>query len=532
MIILCNYRRITYILLLQVFLLFLIYQWLAYPNEVKMVGITHLRSHDKFLLWNVMPYLGFNNVRYDIELHLYFALLLNRTLILPSYIHMRECFQPGICRIQAYHVHNESDIDDPWAMPIEHFYDIKYMQSKCKVLKFDEFVELQKMKYANISELLKGDDIISDMKRFQDILPDSFFTKDMYSYLYDQPHGTLVIDDAKPIIDKFELSNSTIKHNIWGFQRTAHMAIDQSFSTTIDVLPPHLWKDRGSIPYQDPLEVDIQPDRFSRKLYSEHYQSPVSIVGLLQDWKEYNNVTFLHLDGDPHIFGRQPLRFSSESGKNYYEMCVLQYIRYSPEVFNAYNYVKNRLEIKLNNRPYVGIHIRRGDFLRLGWVGELDNTDILIEAIERGLKKVHKLYEKNKPSDTPNPSSRVGLSNYWILSTDDRNISLLNRFSTIGGLSLFDILAEDPDVKKNFYDKYYHLVNFGDWMGLIEQLILADSYFFIGMQTSSFSGGVFNLRASLGKSDWNSGYMGELCDDSDWEYLIDPKWRKNISDKA
>lgn len=56
---------------------------------------------DKFLIINFLLHLGFNNVRYQLEIGLYLAYLLGRRLVIPHEIRMRKCVNTTACEMQT-----------------------------------------------------------------------------------------------------------------------------------------------------------------------------------------------------------------------------------------------------------------------------------------------------------------------------------------------------------------------------------------------------------------------------------------------
>ncbi|RUP44094.1 hypothetical protein BC936DRAFT_149952 [Jimgerdemannia flammicorona] len=520
--------------------------------------------------------------RYEIEHHAYYAYLLNRTLVVPTYLHMRECYQPGLCAIEGHRVKDSSDGNvarNSWAMPITNFFDLAHLSKYVKVITMSEFLQLQLDRNPTLSDIPAAlasyqvlDELTSSGQSLERYVPDlTFQTVNMYNYLHEQPSGVLNIDDTAPIVDLFrtrlpnpDASPEDVERNllklddiveapIWGYIDLPNMAIDQEYNMTVQVLPPREWSVRDAkYGWVEPDWVSVDAERKSRKASYPHFSSPVAITGLRQRFStpDLHNTQILHLSGRAHRFGVHPVRFSTLEGRKMYDNVVLNWLRYAKPVWNTYEYIKGKMDRKTEGRPYLAFHIRRTDFFEYGWVGATGDPNKLIETYERAIADLTTKYKtmvldkwdaahqdaarllaewetavslaqnNTQPGDQPIPTpsrppafdipSPLPLSPYTFIATDEEDPDIISRFNALNGTTLFNLFTERQDGdKESFYDGNYQLTVFGDLLGMVDQLICRDGWWFVGTHMSSFTGGIFNLRKGLGLDDTMTRYISD-----------------------
>ncbi|RUP46745.1 hypothetical protein BC936DRAFT_146572 [Jimgerdemannia flammicorona] len=555
----------------------------AYQGPADAPVATH---HDRFLTLNFMLTIGLNNLRvvlcgctdrrvapsrYEIEHHVYYAYLLNRTLVVPTYLHMRECYQPGLCAIEGHRI-NDSSVDgadrNSWAIPITNLFDLVHLRKYIKVITVSEFLQLQLDRNPTLSDIPAAlasyqvlDDLASRGQTLELYAPDlTSQTIDMYNYLHGQPNGVLTIDDTDPIVDLFRTRLShpdaspeeverdllelddIVEAPIWGYIDLPSMAIDQEYNMTVRVLPPREWPARDAkYGWVEPDWVYVDAGCRSRGAIYHHYSSPMAVTGLRQRFStpDLHNTQILHLSGEAHRFSINPVRFSTLEGRKLYDNVVLDWLRYAKPVWDTYAYIKVKMDWKTEGRPYLAFHIRRGDFTKLNWVGPTTELNELIATYQRTVADLNLKYKtmvldkwdsarqdaarrlaewesavsfaqnNTQPGDPPIPTpsrplafnipSPLPLSPYTFIATDEKDPDIITQINALNGTTLFDLFTHGRDGdKESFYDNNYQLTVFGDLLGMVEQLICRDGWWFIGTRRSSLTGGVFNLRKGLG----------------------------------
>jgi hypothetical protein len=122
---------------------------------------------------------------------------------------------------------------------------------------------------------------------------------------------------------------------------------------------------------------------------------------------------------------------------------------------------------------YTCVHLRRGDFVDAGWLGNAGDTN----EVASSLKDVFMT------------------SKYMYIATDEVDSTQLQPLLDNGAMLWSDIVSElEPSYKA--------LLEFGDYVGLVEQMICTHAKRFIGSKCSTFTGGIYNLRAEM-HGDYN-----------------------------
>ncbi|RUS31060.1 hypothetical protein BC938DRAFT_478545 [Jimgerdemannia flammicorona] len=518
--------------------------------------------HDRFLTLNYITGLGLNNLSYH----------------------------PGICMIEGHYVNNRSDdahSPNRWGMPIANFFDLAYLRQYVKVITVTEFLQRQLDRNPtlhHISAALASNKILEDLANgglnLQSYAPDLTFQNfNMFNYLHRQQEGVIPIDDTAPILDLFRTRlpnyppadpsleedvardllelDDIVEAPIWGYINIFNMAIDQEYNMTVRVLSPREWSAR------DPKHGWIAPDesidwaRKSRGSKYAKYSSPIAVAGLRQrlSMPDLHNVQILHLDGDAHNVGFHPVKFSSLEGRRVYDNVVLDWVRFAKPVWDTYKYAKGKMDRRTGGKPYLTFHLRRGDFLKLGWIGSsLPDPDKLITIYQRAIVDLNLKYktmvldkwdadrqeatrhlaewesatsltqDNAQPGDPPIPTltrppifdipSPLPLSPYTFIATDEEDWDIVTRLNVLNGTTLFNLLADDrhddDQDQENYYDRNYQLAVFRDWLGMVDQLMCRDGWWFVGSDLSSVTGGVFNLRKGLALDAKLTSYIREF----------------------
>lgn len=257
-------------------------------------------------------------------------------------------------------------------------------------------------------------------------------------------------------------------------------------------------------------------------------------VGLAQELGQID-ADVLVVEGQFHTAGWIPMAHSSlETAKKHRRM-ALTYLRYSPVVHEAADYLMERLKARILRHGGSGnvekggdfwlrlsMHVRRGDFVSQkhgwqnfddGWMGSLvkdavesvfgplDPSLYLSSPIPGTVSEEDEGSADNSSQDNndnnnnngqtssrPQPSP-INIPEFgFYMSTDETSPQILNYFQSLGAILFEDLL--DP----YFESRFGHLIIFDDWIGLVEQLICARAAMFVGTMSSSFTSGILNLR--------------------------------------
>ncbi|KAG0065511.1 hypothetical protein BGZ90_001755 [Linnemannia elongata] len=261
-------------------------------------------------------------------------------------------------------------------------------------------------------------------------------------------------------------------------------------------------------------------------------------VGLAKELGQID-ADVLVVEGQFHTAGWIPMAHSSlETAKKHRRM-ALTYLRYSPVVHEAADYLIERLKARILRRGGNGnvekggdfwlrlsMHVRRGDFVSQkhgwqnfddGWMGSLvkDAVESVFGPLDPSLNLSNPIpgtvseedegsaedssqdNNDNNNNDNNNngqTSSRsqpspINIPDFgFYMSTDETSPQILNYFQSLGAILFEDLL--DP----YFESRFGHLIIYDDWIGLVEQWICARAAMFVGTMSSSFTSGILNLR--------------------------------------
>ncbi|KAF9137439.1 hypothetical protein BGX30_010247 [Mortierella sp. GBA39] len=257
-------------------------------------------------------------------------------------------------------------------------------------------------------------------------------------------------------------------------------------------------------------------------------------VGLAQELGEID-ADVLVVEGQFHTAGWIPMAHSSLENAQKNRRMALTYLRYSPVVHEAADYLMERLKDRILRRGGGGnaekgddswlrlsMHVRRGDFVLLkhgwqnfddGWMGFLvkDAVESVFGPFDPSLNLSSLIpgpvseedeetaddssqdnnnnnNNNDQPFSRPQPSPIKIPKFGFYMSTDETSSQILDYFQSLGAILFEDLL--DP----YFESRFGHLIVFDDWIGLVEQLICARAAMFVGTMSSSFTSGILNLR--------------------------------------
>ncbi|ORY02338.1 hypothetical protein K493DRAFT_312112, partial [Basidiobolus meristosporus CBS 931.73] len=452
-----------------------------------------------YFLYNWLSFLGFNNVRYMIEHAYYYGNLINRTVVLPHRVHCRSCIHEGYCHIIGYPVDDSEIMDSPdgvdgkyrWSVPIEEFIDMNHLtrNSGARLIRMQDFLRLQ-LYYqdlaskgsANKSNLIRQWDAVDPIAylrdhrgiSFEDGSADNFkvaFPEQSYaatSEIGDVCGKENSVDDLTPILERAEKlrQNGQTKIELYKYPNEPNYSVREFQTHTVD--------------------LDAVPE----------------LVGFAQEFStEKYPQRFLHFTARYiHFFPRRPFMFATEANRETYDHFVLHLLRYPYRVRKAAEHLYRNLERKMVTKgiypvstsvpttenhqraplgQFIGIHSRRGDFIRYNWVGETSNLNewkhSMVQLVDH-LKSQQQL-------------------DLFYLATDETSPDAFGELYSQGMVRLYDLIDQE------FASQYSHLATFGDWLALLDQEILSRSKYFVPVYMSSVSGGVLNKRKAMGLPD-------------------------------
>ncbi|RUS14320.1 hypothetical protein BC937DRAFT_94011, partial [Endogone sp. FLAS-F59071] len=87
------------------------------------------------------------------------------------------------------------------------------------------------------------------------------------------------------------------------------------------------------------------------------------------------------MDSEDHFHTLYILKHSTPEGIKQYQDVVFNFLKYAPEIYEAAEHVLQNLTDKLEGRPFLSMHFRRGDFVKLHWLDDFEKEDVLLRAV-------------------------------------------------------------------------------------------------------------------------------------------------------
>ncbi|EJT97466.1 hypothetical protein DACRYDRAFT_112000 [Dacryopinax primogenitus] len=508
-------------------------------------------------------WLGWNNMRYIIETAINHAELLNRTLVLPSFIYARDCEFPqyarfSLLRIETKILHSEicaafahsvdrgesgsiewNDLpeeQDGWRLPIQLMFDLPNHYS---VITITQFLLLQ-----GLSPTIEKTNGQWDPELYLTPAPDY----EPLSMVYIAPHqyeprGSVRVDRVPPTVTetRWEM-DGTLRERLhlicangtegdWGSVRNAVL---QFLPASIpDDMRNSLLKDETLVELVQPY--DLAPVyqytatfQYLTKVMTEGKQAFVRRESMKGWVDEYDSVDadILCLQGEHHP-GYPPgsMRFTSAEARTRYQGLVLRDMQFPRVVKDIAERVAHRMTQRVEGRMWMAVHMRRGDFVRLGWTLkganefhdhlervklQLNNGRGILRGLAEkewqdfqladvgGLEPSRDWVGKQPPKDD-DPSVVVRNRvpelievNSFYIATDERNTTYLKELQSQGAILFSDLLT--PSDRQLLGSG----AMFTDYVSLVEQLVMVRAAYWAGHVISSLSGTVANQRAARG----------------------------------
>ncbi|KAI9450405.1 hypothetical protein BJY52DRAFT_1227242 [Lactarius psammicola] len=460
-------------------------------------------------------------VRYIFEAALLQAELLNRTLVLPSFVYARACeYNITVCADYVTMVNKGDAIgSDEWReMPIE-----KQMGFRIPISVVVNMTHLRnRQPVITASEYLRlhGQDPERESSS-------GFWPRKMYN--------------THPNV--FE-TNKTMKPSLFVIENHWY---NPTNTTRVDYIPEamkrrgklerHPGPDNydGSTEYWPPLEPTELSNNLAEAMLSfshgyptglEHCQKRFGfahlpaciVVGHLKEVvprssirgfrDDYHDVDadVVVLAGQTHL-GTKPgaMRFTEELGRSRYASTVVHSLVPPQKVFDLAEVLSSRMRLRTEGRMWMGAHMRRGDFVGFGWAMEMEPEDhirrvkkhldagrsVLVDLHDRGDWTTCDI-EGTQPDPEQATLAPPRAGDPFFIATDERDPEALRKIAAAGAVFMSDLLTMED--RRTF--GWPLMIT--DLMAFVEQQLLVHSSYFYGHCMSSFSGVIANMRAARG----------------------------------
>ncbi|KAI0311833.1 hypothetical protein OF83DRAFT_1270888 [Amylostereum chailletii] len=482
--------------------------------------------------------LGWNNVRYIIEAGILHSQLLNRTLVIPSFVYARSClFEMDVCSSYATRFHRGEEIgmgdfqylpDEEqiaWRLPIQLMIDLPRLRQQHSVVTVAEYLRLHHLPTSLERANGAWDPVNYHLAPLRPTLLE--IQADEW-----EPEGMVRVDrmlknvpavESGPI---FEALRGQLNGKTIGIAHAQNTLRDQGLAT---------WKDDAE---------------FERILHANGWTfmhsfrgSFVEMFKAVTDWETEigmvaqmrglvddvggSDADVFHITGEIH-WNRKAgtLRFTTSEARTNFASLVLNGVHPIPPVRTLGDRLARKMQRLNGGRQYMSAHMRRGDckwaqHLRsrsraraltsrtvavLGWAEATVERHInrIMDRLKDGMRIVQDIFKSQEPRRTvavpgitpddffehvpaPIPEDK------FFLATDAKNASDIEYVKSVGAVLITDLI--DPEDRRIVG---WPLL-FGDVRAQVEQEVAARSIFFYGHTMSSVAGGVANLRGARGK---------------------------------
>ncbi|CAE6424929.1 unnamed protein product [Rhizoctonia solani] len=461
--------------------------------------------------------LGWNNVRYIFEASLLHAQLLNRTLVLPSFVYARACeWDVQVCASFAPMVNRGDAIgwgewrnlpmekQMGWRVPIGLMLDMNHLRKAHPVITVAEYLQLNGMspsiEWSNGAwhrEMYQNDGKVSIHE-----IPNNEYDPEptvRVEMLPSHPPG-----DEDSVFSKMLFVALGDKRTVMDLNEAAGILRGHAEFSGDDQLESFLRDNGWEVlhTYRGTLGMD----------YTKSVVEPIKQVAprsrLRGMFDDYNHIDaeVLVLAGETHL-NRKPggVRFVYPEQQAHFASTVLHEMRPTGPIRRLAARLHERMEKIVGGRQWIGAHMRRGDFVHQGWVMEHSiekHLGRIMQRLSNGRKILHEIHDNGKIQiyDVPNveperdvydrPPPLEGDSFY--IATDERSMHGRGYIRSNGGVLIDDILTlEDRQ-------EFGWPIMLTDVLAIVEQTLLSHSAYFYAHAMSSVGGGVVNMRAARG----------------------------------
>ncbi|KAK4051272.1 Cell division control protein 7 [Microbotryomycetes sp. JL221] len=486
----------------------------------------YVGAKPKFLVKDNWTTYGYNNVRYMFEATLNMAQIVGRIPVIPDIVWARDCAgETEKCTKHALEYfehrrqHDEmgpkiwNEEGQAWKLGIEHFVDLPHLRKTYgPVLTLSEYFTLFDLD----EQLIEPTGSWNDTTYTPQGLTTTIFSRDEFEFPIDFIRTDRPMKDSNfyPLPDIEGLKMSVVQE-LRGWQHV--WSYDKAMAT--------LTKFGLKLPLKDERKIVAAMDRIAQGplyTFSDDVLMSKALVlpsiDLVQRSRirslssQLGNEPFVssdivYLPGDLHD-QRKPggLRFTTKEARNGFVNMILQSVRAPMKYQELGQTLADRISEKVDGRRWMGAHMRRGDFLGINWSPETTYKGHIART-QKALAKGADEMERREADRLPEPGD------IFYLATDETDERALNYFRSQGAILLTDLMTRQ-DAERLGWES-----SFTDLLALVEQHVLARSDFFVGSKMSSTTGGIINIRKTLGMPDWSWSFVEGWMTKPDGEAL-------------
>lgn len=303
---------------------------------------------DRFLQINWFLHLGFNNVRFIMEMAFGMAHQLNRRLILPSHLRMRRCLDESLCQRSACEVRTRGADVSYWC-PVTMFLEESRLVGSGNGIIVQDTAAFARA----IAQMADEPAVEHVAHAFKDVYDDTQLWVDK---LPSELESSGAAFDAE-----HRYTGVTAKVNVWRYHLGCELSYFKIVKKTWDLKTnPHV------------------------RVFREAFQSDRPL---------------LHLDGTPHKIGVTPFVWADADAAAAAQADWEQAVVYTPTVVAYAEAVRNELLKQANAKTYVCVHLRRGDFVSAGWLGKAADLTLVRDNVAAAMQPGEAFYLATDESD-------------------------------------------------------------------------------------------------------------------------------------
>ncbi|KAI0052882.1 hypothetical protein FA95DRAFT_1174199 [Auriscalpium vulgare] len=520
-------------------------------EELSLEELRELVSHTKgFFSREYSLGLGWNNMRYIIEAALLQSQLLNRTLVLPSFVYARGCeYNITVCADYAPMVNKGDAVgweewrkmpmeqQMGWRMPMSLMLNLTHLRERHPVILIADYLRLHGLdplgefsngawnreayhKQANVFEsdetklptlfVIENSWYDPEKTVRVDVLPDAIKARGGWvEGGGDAAKGELVGHWPAPTPTNMSIS---LAHALG--ENQALLDWDRAKEVVYATEPQLIWELTGD----EQLEAFFQANgwevvyTFRGALNMDYTKTvtdplrqitPVHTLRGFKDEFAHVSTDVVILAGETHL-GRKPgaMRFTTPEKRTEFASMVVHALVAIDRVLDLGKLLAERMQALAGGRLWMGGHMRRGDFVRLGWamdsspLGHVTRVKKHLESGRDILTHMTNLTAYPIQGVTPNLAQLTTPpplpDDPFYIATDERDPEALRIIGGEGAVFMTDLLTMED--RRNF--GWPLMIT--DIRALVEQVLLSYSAFFYGHGMSSVAGGIMNMRAAHG----------------------------------
>ncbi|KAG8923727.1 hypothetical protein FRC02_010958 [Tulasnella sp. 418] len=464
-------------------------------------------------------HLGWNNVRYIIETALLHSKLLDRTLVLPTYVYARACEWPiDVCASYATMVNRNKELDTTewaelphdmqmgWKVPLEMMIDIPHLRKTHNVILMKDWLQI----YGLDPSVEIGRNGPWWPTVYHNTNPPTTLHK-IPNHEYD-PSGIVRVDDKSKLSHVSTDTSSAMDRALWqamgekialdwsAARSTLGVSSETSDEEVEKLLAKHGWA--TTYTFIGALGLEYV------KTVTDHIRqaAPLKQIRGLKDMYGHIQAKVLYLEGEIH-YPRKPgsMRFTSPEARDMFAATVLHSVQSPERFYKLAQKIHDRMVEKVGGRMWMSAHMRRGDFVRLGWAmeGSLErHMERIKNRLERGRDVLAEIHTSGKiktfdakgliPDENQLKLSPPKPGDPFYLATDEKDPKAQKWLREQGAVLIDDLLTIQDR------QEFGWSLIVTDVLGVLEQAILGRSYYFYAHAMSSVAGGAVNLRAARG----------------------------------